>query len=153
MILVDQPIWPAHGRHFAHLVSDESFVELHRFAGRQQGRSIHGAIPRPSWPLGFGSFRVLRRAQQSSAAARAGRERPLPSRGTEPDRPLMAAVVSGDEPSEACRHASHVAHYAPLLGGAVRMLSQPWHEGREVGGVSEQLSGCSQERTIAWARG
>ncbi|CAN5656315.1 DUF4031 domain-containing protein [soil metagenome] len=32
MILVDQPIWPAHGRHFAHLVSDESFAELHRFA-------------------------------------------------------------------------------------------------------------------------
>lgn len=32
MILVDQPIWPAHGRRFAHLVSDTSFDELHRFA-------------------------------------------------------------------------------------------------------------------------
>ena len=32
MILTDRPIWPAHGRLFAHLVSDESFVELHRFA-------------------------------------------------------------------------------------------------------------------------
>ncbi len=32
MILVDQPIWPAHGRRFAHLVSDESFDELHGFA-------------------------------------------------------------------------------------------------------------------------
>jgi hypothetical protein len=32
VILVDQPIWPAHGRRFAHLVSDESFDELHAFA-------------------------------------------------------------------------------------------------------------------------
>lgn len=32
MILVDRPIWPAHGRRFAHLVSDESFAELHAFA-------------------------------------------------------------------------------------------------------------------------
>ena len=34
MILVDQPIWPAHGRRFAHLVSDVSFEELHQFAAR-----------------------------------------------------------------------------------------------------------------------
>ena len=34
MILVDRPIWPAHGRRFAHLVSDESFEELHGFAAR-----------------------------------------------------------------------------------------------------------------------
>ncbi|WP_349257789.1 DUF4031 domain-containing protein [Iamia sp.] len=32
MILVDRPIWPAHGRRFAHLVSNESFNELQRFA-------------------------------------------------------------------------------------------------------------------------
>lgn len=32
MILTDRPIWPAHGRRFAHLVSDESFAELHQFA-------------------------------------------------------------------------------------------------------------------------
>lgn len=32
MILIDQAIWPAHGRRFAHLVSDTSHVELHRFA-------------------------------------------------------------------------------------------------------------------------
>ena len=34
MILVDDPIWPAHGRRFAHLVSDSSYEELHRFAAR-----------------------------------------------------------------------------------------------------------------------
>ena len=34
MILVDKPIWPAHGRRFAHLVSDASLDELHAFAAR-----------------------------------------------------------------------------------------------------------------------
>ncbi|MDC5698977.1 DUF4031 domain-containing protein [Intrasporangium calvum] len=29
---IDEPIWPAHGRHFAHLVSDTSYAELHDFA-------------------------------------------------------------------------------------------------------------------------
>ena len=34
MILVDAAIWPAHGRRFAHLVSDDSHDELHAFADR-----------------------------------------------------------------------------------------------------------------------
>lgn len=34
MILVDVPIWPAHGRLWAHLVSDASLDELHEFAAR-----------------------------------------------------------------------------------------------------------------------
>ena len=31
-VLVDDPLWPAHGRLWAHLVSDESLAELHDFA-------------------------------------------------------------------------------------------------------------------------
>lgn len=31
-VLVDDPLWPAHGRLWAHLVSDESLAELHAFA-------------------------------------------------------------------------------------------------------------------------
>lgn len=31
-VLVDDPRWPAHGRLWAHLVSDESLDELHAFA-------------------------------------------------------------------------------------------------------------------------
>lgn len=31
-VLIDQPIWPAHGTLWAHIVSDESLDELHRFA-------------------------------------------------------------------------------------------------------------------------
>ena len=34
MILIDQPIWPAHDTLWAHLVSDHSLDELHRFAAR-----------------------------------------------------------------------------------------------------------------------
>lgn len=34
MILVDEPMWPAHGRWWAHLVSDASYDELHAFAIR-----------------------------------------------------------------------------------------------------------------------
>lgn len=32
MILIDEPIWPAHGTLWGHLVSDESLTELHAFA-------------------------------------------------------------------------------------------------------------------------
>ncbi len=32
MILVDPPLWPAHGTQFSHLVSDTSLAELHAFA-------------------------------------------------------------------------------------------------------------------------
>ena len=39
-ILVDDPVWPAHGRLWAHLVSDESLEELHAFA------RAHGLPPR-----------------------------------------------------------------------------------------------------------
>ncbi|NUR73644.1 MAG: DUF4031 domain-containing protein [Hamadaea sp.] len=40
MIYVDQPRWPAHGRLWAHLVSDVSYAELHAFA------EMIGAPPR-----------------------------------------------------------------------------------------------------------
>ena len=32
MVLIDQPIWPAHGMLWAHIVSDSSLDELHAFA-------------------------------------------------------------------------------------------------------------------------
>ncbi|MGK2929077.1 MAG: DUF4031 domain-containing protein [Acidimicrobiales bacterium] len=34
MILVDPAVWPWRGHRWAHLVSDESFEELHAFAAR-----------------------------------------------------------------------------------------------------------------------
>ena len=41
-ILVDPAIWPFRGRVWAHLVSDESYEELHDFAARL-------GIPRPAF--------------------------------------------------------------------------------------------------------
>jgi hypothetical protein len=32
VILIDPPTWPGHGRLWSHLVSDESYAELHAFA-------------------------------------------------------------------------------------------------------------------------
>jgi hypothetical protein len=34
VILIDQPIWPAHDMLWAHIVSDHSLDELHDFAAR-----------------------------------------------------------------------------------------------------------------------
>ena len=33
-VMVDPPVWPFRGRRFAHLASDTSYDELHRFAAR-----------------------------------------------------------------------------------------------------------------------
>jgi len=35
-VLIDPPRWPAHGRVWSHLVSDESYDELHSFADAQK---------------------------------------------------------------------------------------------------------------------
>lgn len=32
MVLIDDPLWPAHDRLWAHLVSDDNLEELHAFA-------------------------------------------------------------------------------------------------------------------------
>ena len=54
-ILVDDPIWPAHGRHFAHLISDASLEELHAFASslglpRRAFHNDHYDLPDDWWP-------------------------------------------------------------------------------------------------------
>ena len=56
-VLVDPPLWPAHGRHFSHLVSDSSLAELHAFAraaglpgrARQVARVLAGSEGRLPW--------------------------------------------------------------------------------------------------------
>lgn len=35
-ILIDPPLWPAHGTVFSHLVSDISYTELHLFAEQME---------------------------------------------------------------------------------------------------------------------
>lgn len=43
-VLIDQPMWPAHNRLWAHLVSDSSLEELHAFAENAR-------LPRRSFDL------------------------------------------------------------------------------------------------------
>jgi len=43
-VLIDQPMWPAHGTIWGHLVSDESLAELHEFAAA-------AGLPRRSFDL------------------------------------------------------------------------------------------------------
>lgn len=53
-VWIDEPIWPAHGRLFAHLVSDTSYAELHAFAlGQRLPRRAfdgdHYDVPQERW--------------------------------------------------------------------------------------------------------
>jgi Protein of unknown function (DUF4031) len=33
-VYIDPPTWPGHGHHWSHLISDQSYEELHGFAAR-----------------------------------------------------------------------------------------------------------------------
>jgi hypothetical protein len=53
-VLIDEPIWPAHGTLWAHLVSDSSYAELHEFAAAagipERGfDNDHYDVPLHSW--------------------------------------------------------------------------------------------------------
>ena len=56
-ILVDRPRWPAHGTHFAHLVSDKSTAELHAFEAaldlprRLRFHNDHYDVPERAWQI------------------------------------------------------------------------------------------------------
>ncbi len=94
MILVDRPIWHAHGRRFAHLVSDESLDELHGFATRL-GLPIrafhldHYDLPDTWWPMAveLGATEVDPRELTRRLRAAGLRVRPSARRGSVPSDP------------------------------------------------------------------
>jgi hypothetical protein len=54
VILIDQPMWPAHNTLWAHLVSDSSLEELHAFAAaaglpRRSFDHDHYDVPQEKW--------------------------------------------------------------------------------------------------------
>lgn len=63
-ILIDEPMWPAHGRLWSHLVSDTSLDELHAFA-RDQG------IPNRGFDLDHYDVPEEQHARLVAAGARA----------------------------------------------------------------------------------
>lgn len=67
-IYVDVPVWPAHGRQFAHLISDVSVAELHVFAEalgmpRRAFERDHYDVPDSVYPaaVALGARRVRAR--------------------------------------------------------------------------------------------
>jgi Protein of unknown function (DUF4031) len=55
-ILIDQPVWPARGRLWSHLVSDVSYAELHAFAEmlgapRRAFERDHYDVPAERFPV------------------------------------------------------------------------------------------------------
>jgi hypothetical protein len=81
-VLIDEPIWPAHGTLWAHLVSDESYAEVHAFARRagipeRAFDNDHYDVPRERWHefVDLGATPVtgrelLRRLQRSGLRVR-----------------------------------------------------------------------------------
>lgn len=68
-ILIDDPQWPAHGRLWAHLVSDANIAELHAFAAA-------AGIPRRAFDLDHYDVPEERHAELVAAGAQhvGGRE-------------------------------------------------------------------------------
>lgn len=75
-VLIDKPMWPAHGTLWSHVVSDESLEELHAFAERV-------GLPRRSFDL-------------DHYDAPASRHRDLVSAGAEPvtNRELVTRLIA-----------------------------------------------------------
>jgi hypothetical protein len=88
VILVDPAVWPWKGRRWAHLVSDDSYDELHAFADRlgiprRAFQGDHYDIPEDlrdeAVALGaeaVSAREVVKRLQQSGLRRRKGRELP-----------------------------------------------------------------------------
>jgi len=62
VILIDEPMWPNHGRIWGHVVSDASLDELHAFAARV-------GIPRRGFDLDHYDYPVERQPELLAAGA------------------------------------------------------------------------------------
>ncbi len=117
-VLVDQAVWPWRGRRWAHLVSDESYDELHAFADRlgiprRAFQGDHYDVPADAreQAIALGAeavdARVLVRRLNASGLRR-------PARQHREDIVLLIEVVDPDHPLGEALTAA-----APALGGAV----------------------------------
>ncbi|WP_437585054.1 DUF4031 domain-containing protein [Paramicrobacterium sp. CJ85] len=61
-VLIDPPMWPAHGTYWSHLVSDASLTELHSFA-----RSV--GVPERSFDLDHYDVPMTRYSELVKAGA------------------------------------------------------------------------------------
>jgi predicted metal-dependent HD superfamily phosphohydrolase len=146
-ILIDQPRWPAHGTHFAHLASDSSLAELHAFA---RAAGLHcrafdhdhydvpeakvsdlvaaGAVPTPARELAARLDAAGLRVRGSARAAHRTRVRPRLERawlGLLPDHPDLGGRLL-QRWSEPHRHYHDLRHLAHILDSlAILSEGQP----------------------------
>jgi hypothetical protein len=108
-VRIDRPAWPAHGRLWAHLISDTSLDELHAFAAhvgvpRRGFERDHYDVPEEVWERLVAAGAVPTPSREIVALLRAaGMRRPkYPARRATPapaDRPLTAGDRPRDVPS------------------------------------------------------
>lgn len=152
MILLDEPRWPAHGRHFAHLVSDASLAELFAFAaeaGLHPRAFDHDhydvADSRLADLVALGAEQVastdlLRRLRASGLRVRPGARTPTRAKAREALATAWAALLPGHAAlgeellrrwSEGHRHYHDVRHLLQALT-ALDALGLPHGRGRAV---------------------
>ncbi|MFD0415721.1 DUF4031 domain-containing protein [Streptomyces sp. NPDC127108] len=85
-LYIDPPVWPGHGRLWSHLVSDESYEELHAFAERigvpeRAFERDHYDLPAHRYEdavragaVAVGSKELVRRLTDAGLRRRKGRE-------------------------------------------------------------------------------
>lgn len=152
-MLVDQAVWPWRGRRWAHLVSDESYDELHAFAERlgiprRAFQGDHYDVPADAreQAIALGAeavdARILVRRLNASGLRRPAREHReeavLLIEAVTPDHPLGVALASaapalvddgaGGAHRRPPRGVLLVATYREDLvgGGALRLPGGPW---------------------------
>jgi hypothetical protein len=72
-VYIDPPTWPGHGRLWSHLISDESYAELHEFADGL-------GLPRRAFDRDHYDVAAERYADALAAGARAATSRKLVER-------------------------------------------------------------------------
>ncbi|MEU3184567.1 DUF4031 domain-containing protein [Streptomyces sp. NPDC006923] len=84
-VYIDPPTWPGHGRMWSHMVSDESFAELHAFAAsigcpRRAFERDHYDVPSHRYPdavsagaVEVGSKELVRRITEAGLRRPKGR--------------------------------------------------------------------------------
>ena len=145
-ILIDQPRWPAHGTHFAHLASDSSLAELHAFA-RAVGLHCRafdhdhydvpeakvpelvaaGAAPTPARELAARLEAAGLRVRGAARAAHRTRVRPRLERawlGLLPDHPELGGRLL-QRWSEPHRHYHDLRHLAHILDSLAILAEGP----------------------------
>ena len=125
-VLIDPPLWPAHGRRWSHLASDASLVELHAFAARagipERGfEGDHYDVPEERYAdtvaagaMPVSSRELLRRLQDS------GLRRPK-RRG---EKVLLSGRPFASRRTAAKRRAGSLATTSPVPASVSRSQSQ-----------------------------